>query len=230
MSKNIKKEKKEENLSVVAEVLSKGEKFLVEHKVKLMGAGIGIVAIILIIFAYNNLIKAPRENTALEQMATAERYFEIDSFNIALNGDGINLGFNQIIYDYGSTEAARLARFYAGYCNLKLGYFEEAISQLEKFNAKDEILQARAYCGIGDAYIQLEQYDNAVAYFMKAANYRDNAFSVTYLMKAGLTYEELEKYSDALTVYEKVKTQYYNTVEAQEIDKYIERAKIKQNQ
>ena len=229
MAKNIKKNKKEENLNAVGEALSKGEQFLAEHKTKLIGAVAAIAAIIIIIFGYNKLVKAPRANNALEQIATAERYFEIDSFNIALNGDGINLGFNQIIDDYGSTPSGRLARFYAGYCNLHLGNFSEAISLLEDFNAKDEILQARAYCGIGDAYAELEQYDNAASYFMKAANYRDNDYCAAYLMKAGLTYEQLGKYADALTAYEKIKTHYNNTTEAQEIDKYIERAKIKHN-
>jgi hypothetical protein len=42
-------------------------------------------------------------------------------------------------------------------------------------------------------------------------------------------YEQLGKYVDAQKVYEKIKTHYSNTTEAQEIDKYIERAKIKQN-
>jgi tetratricopeptide (TPR) repeat protein len=225
MSKNI---KKEDNLNAVGEALSKGEKFLAEHKTKIIGAVVAIAAIIIIIFGYNALIKAPRENSARENMASAERYFAIDSFNIALNGDGINFGFNQIIDEYGSTEAARLAHFYAGYCNLHLGNFEEAISQLEDFNAKDELLQARAYCGIGDAYTELGQYDKAVSYFIKAADYRENEYCATYLMKAGLVYEQLEKYADAQKAYEKIKTHYSNTVEAQEIDKYIERAKIKQ--
>lgn len=226
MSKNI---KKEENLKAVGEALSKGEKFLAENKTKLIGALVAVVAVIAIIFGYNNLIKAPRENTAHEQMAAAERYFGIDSFNIALNGDGINYGFNQIIDEYGSTKAARLAHFYAGYCNLHLGNFEEAISQLEDFKGKDEILQARAYCGIGDAYAELEQYDRAASFFMKAADYRDNDFCATYLMKAAITYEQLGKYADALKAYEKIKTHYANTTEAQEIDKFIERVRIKQS-
>jgi tetratricopeptide (TPR) repeat protein len=226
MSKNIKKE--EENLKVVGEALSKGEKFLSENKTKIIGIIIAIVVVILVIFGYNNLIKTPRENMVQEQMSAAQRYFEIDSLNLALNGDGINFGFSEIIDEYGSTKAGRLAYFYAGICNLQLGNFEDAISQLKNFNEKDEILQARAYCGIGDAYIELEQYDDAVSYFIKAADYRENDFSAAYLMKAGLTYEKLGKYADALKIYKKIKTHHGKTTEAQEIDKYIERAEIKQ--
>ncbi|MDR1984551.1 MAG: tetratricopeptide repeat protein [Prevotellaceae bacterium] len=225
MSKNI---KKEENLKVVGEALSKSEKFLAENKTKIIGTVVAVLVVIIAFFGYRHLIQVPRENTAQEQMAAAERYFEIDSLNLALNGDGINLGFNQIIDEYGSTGAGRVARFYAGFCNLHLGNFHEAISQLKDFDGKDEILQARAYCGIGDAYIELEQYDDAASYFMKAANYRENDFSAGYLMKAGLAYEHLGKYADALKVYKKIKTHYNKTVEAQEIDKYIERAEIKQ--
>lgn len=226
MSKNI---KKEENVSAKDVALSKGENFLAQHKTKLIGAVVAVVAVIVVILGYNNLVKVPREKTALEQMATAERYFGTDSFNIALNGDGINPGFIQIIDDYGSTKASQLARFYAGYCNLYLGNFEAAISQLDDFDANDEVFQARALCGIGDAYTELEQYDKAVLYFIQAADYRDNEFSASYLMKAGITYEQLGKFADALNVYEKIKTHYSRTAEAQEIDKYIERAKIKQN-
>ncbi|MDR2651647.1 MAG: tetratricopeptide repeat protein [Prevotellaceae bacterium] len=225
MSKNT---KKEENLKAVGEALSKGEKFLAENKTKIIRAVTVVIVVVIAIFGYIHLIEKPREKAATEQMAAAERYFETDSLNLALNGDGINLGFNEIIDEYGSTGAGRLAHFYAGICNLHLGNFEEAISQLKDFDGKDEILQARAYCGIGDAYVELEQYDDAASYFMKAANYRENDFSATYLMKAGLTYEQLGKYSEALEVYKKIKTHYSKTTEAQEIDKYIERVEVKQ--
>ncbi|MDR2065899.1 MAG: tetratricopeptide repeat protein [Prevotellaceae bacterium] len=225
MSKNI---KKEENLKVVGEALSKGEKFLAENKTKIIKIIAAAVVVTVAILGYVYLVEKPRANTAQEQLFPAQRYFEIDSFYLALNGDGINLGFNEIIDEYGSTGAGRLACFYAGFCNLHLGNFEEAISLLEDFNVKDEILQARAYSGIGDAYVELEQYDDAASYFMKAANYRENEFSAEYLMKAGLSYEKLGKYAKALEVYKKIKTHYSKTVEAQEIDKYIQRTEIKQ--
>ncbi|MDR1199413.1 MAG: tetratricopeptide repeat protein [Prevotellaceae bacterium] len=225
MSKNV---KKEENLKAVGEALSKGEKFLAENRTKIIKTLIAVVIVVIAILGYKYLIDKPRENAAQEQMAAAQRYFEIDSLNLALNGDGVNLGFNEIIDEYGSTSAGRLARFYAGFCNLHLGNFEEAVSLLKAFNGNDEILQARAYCGMGDAYTELEQYDNAALYFMKAANYRENDFSAAYLMKAGLIYEQSGKYDEALEAYKKIKTHYNKTTEAQEIDKYIERVEIKQ--
>ncbi|MDR0754416.1 MAG: tetratricopeptide repeat protein [Prevotellaceae bacterium] len=228
MSKNIKKEK--ENIKAVGEALSKGEKFLTENKTAIIRIITFVVVVTVAIFAYVYLIEKPRANTAQEQLFAAQRYFEIDSFNLALNGDGINFGFYEIIDEYGSTKAGRIARFYAGFCNLHSGNYEDAIDMLKEFNGQDELLQARAYCGIGDAYVELEQYDDAIEYFMKAANYRENDFSAAYLMKAGLTYEQLGKYAEALEVYEKIKTHYSKTIEAQEIDKYIERAKIKQTE
>ena len=126
MTKNI---KKEENLKAVGEALSKSEKFLSENKTKIIGILVAVAVVIIGFLGYKNFYQIPRENAALEQMSTAERYFEIDSFYIALNGDGINLGFVQIIDEYGSTGAGRAARFYAGVCNLRLGNFQEAISR-----------------------------------------------------------------------------------------------------
>jgi hypothetical protein len=56
-------------------------------------------------------------------MFQAVRYFESDSLNLALNGDGNNLGFLQIVEDYSGTKAGNLANYYAGVIYLKQGNF-----------------------------------------------------------------------------------------------------------
>ena len=55
-----------------------------------------------------------KENEAKAQMWMAEQYFERDSFNLALNGDGNYLGFLDIIEEYGITKSANLANYYYG--------------------------------------------------------------------------------------------------------------------
>ena len=117
--------------------------------------------------------------------------------------------------------------FYAGVCNLQLGKYEEAIRNFNKFDAYDELLQARAYCGIGDANTELGRFDEAANYFIKAANYKDNPFCAEYLMKAALAYEAAGKINEALDAYKKIKTNYFNTPEATDIDKYIEILEVK---
>ena len=44
------------------------------------------------------------------------------------------------------------------------------------------------------------------------------------LEKAGLAYENLKEYGKAVEAYKRIKEQYYNSMEASDIDKYITRA------
>ena len=58
---------------------------------------------------------------------------------------------------------------------------------------------------------------------MKAAKVSDNMFSATYLLKAGITYEELGQRDKALAAYKEIKDKYPQSMEGYDIDKYISR-------
>ncbi len=79
---------------------------------------------------------------------------------------------------------------------------------------------------IGDAYSELKEFDEAASYYMDAANEDENEFTVpAFLFKAGLTYEILNDYKNALKVYQRIQEDYENSTEANDIEKYIARAK-----
>lgn len=221
MSKNIKHHDTEET---VGEALNQTEHFIERNKKIIIYSLVAIVAITSIGFAYQHLYRKPRINEALSQTFVAEQYFRTDSFSLALNGDGNALGFKQIIDEYGSN-AGEAVYMYAGICELHLGNFNEAITLLKKYKGDDPILQARSICNIGDAYASLKQNKEAVDYYIKAAKYADNPFAATYLLKAGLMYEELGDKESAIKAYEEIKVKYPQTVEGYEIDKYISRIK-----
>ena len=72
-----------------------------------------------------------------------------------------------------------------------------------------------------------EKYAEAVKCFEKAAQATDNdVFSPIYLMKAAAVYEKMGQKADALKLYEKIKSEYPRSQQAQTIDSYIERAKL----
>ena len=159
----------------------------------------------------------------------AEKYFETDSFNLALNGDGQYLGFIDIASDYSGTSAGNLANYYAGICHLNLGDNESAIDLLSSFNANDEIVSSIAFGGIGDAYMNLGDSDKAISFYEKAAKNSNNKFTTPiYLKKAALAHESNGDYRIALGHYEKIKAEYGETREAADIDKYITRASLMQ--
>ncbi|HKM31333.1 MAG: hypothetical protein GX281_03925 [Bacteroidales bacterium] len=228
MSKNkssSKHKQKKEETATVAEAISKSEEFLNKYKKHIIFTVIGIIVLLGLFFGYTKLIRDPRREEALSQMFPAEQYFRADSFNLALNGDGNILGFKDIIKDY-KNAAGPVVYFYAGVCELQLENYQEAIEYLKKYKAADEIIQARAYCNIGDAYVGLNDLDNGLSWYMKAATYKDNAYAAGYYKKAAILMEEKGDYTGALDLYNTIKIKYPYTIEGMDIDKYISRLEV----
>jgi tetratricopeptide (TPR) repeat protein len=200
---------------------------LVEKNKKTLSIIVGAVALLVGgYFAYTKLIIAPQDKEAQTQMYMAEKYFEKDSLKKAVNGDGNFLGFKQIIENYGQTQSANLSHYYLGLSYLKMGQYEAAIESLEKFSGNDDVIMPIAQGAIGDAYAELNQNEKAVNHYLKASKMAENKFiSPIYLMKAGLSYETLNKYADAAEVYNQIKRDYSDTNEGRDADKYIARAK-----
>lgn len=204
-----------ENPEALKEKLFVAEDWL-ERNAKLV---VGIAAAILIVvggyFAFN-YYKGNQDVLAQSEMFQAVYYFEADSLDKALNGDGNNLGFLQIIDEFGITDAANLAHYYAGVSYLKQGKYELARMYLSDFSSNDLLIQARAYSLLGDAYMEEENYDEAARYYSKAANYKPNKyFSPAYLMKEALAYEKLNQLDKARAAYDKIITQYWESPEYQ---------------
>ena len=173
---------------------------------------------------------APKEKEAQEQMFMAEKYFGVDSVRLALEGDGNYLGFLDIRDEYKITKSGKLANYYIGICYLRMGEYEDAINYLKKFKTKSKIIGPVAKGAIGDAYVELQDYEEGLNYYLKAVDQNDNEFTAPlYMMKAGLVYEELGQYEDALKMYEKVELEYPFTSQGRQVNKYISRVKVKIN-
>jgi tetratricopeptide (TPR) repeat protein len=215
----------EENIQAVEQALGKSEQFIEDNqKPILIIVGI-IVLIILAYFGFQRFYLAPKEKNAQEQIFKAEYYFEIDSLDLALFGDGENLGFLDIIDNYKFTKTANLAHYYAGVIYKEKGDFQTALDFLESFDGDDEILNPMAIGSIGDCYLELGNADAAVNHYLKAASASENEFtSPLFLMKAGWTYEVLNDYSNAVKIYKQIKEDFPKSNEAREMDKYIARA------
>ena len=224
-----KTDRTEEQLAAVEETLTNTEKWIESNQKILSKIVFVIVGVIAIYLGYDKFYAEPLNKEAHAEMFMAEKYFETDSFNLALNGDGQYLGFIDIASDYSGTSAGNLANYYAGICHLNLGDNESAIDLLSGFNANDEIVSSIAFGGIGDAYMNLGDSDKAISFYEKAAKNSNNKFTTPiYLKKAALAHESNGDYNDALEYYEKIKAEYGETREAADIDKYITRASLMQ--
>jgi len=215
MAKNEENKDILENPEAIAERVTGIEQWL-EHNPKIVAGVLG--AIILIVggyFGYRYYI-GTQDELAQKEMFQAIRYFEADSLNMAMEGDGNNLGFKQIIDDYGMTPAGNLANFYAGAICLKQGKFPLAIFYLKEFSVDDQLVQPRAYSLMGDAYMEQQQYEDAGTYYDKAANYKPNKFfTPTYLMKAALAFEKANQKEKAIKAYQRVIDEFWESSDYQ---------------
>ena len=229
MSKK-KNDKAEVRVEGVEHALTKAEHFIETYQKQIVWTVTVLLGTVLLYMAFQRLYVEKKSQEAAAQMFPAEQYFERDDWERALDGDGNNLGFIDIISDYRFTTSANLAKYYAGICNLRLGEYEEAIHYLSKFKSKDKILSSIALGSIGDAYVQLDKPEKAVNLYRKAAERRSNDFTTPlYLLRAGILLEQEGKLKEAGELYERIKTDYAVSTEGRTIDKYITRIKVKQD-
>lgn len=212
-----------ENPEVLAEQLSRTEEFLEKNKTVVFGVG-GLIAVVIAGFVLFNYYTSSQNDTAQREMFQAVYYYEADSLGKALNGDGNSYGFLEIIEEFPLTEAANLANFYTGSTYLKLGDYESAIRYLKDFSSNDYLVQGRAYSLIGDAQVELDQLDDALASYEKAIGYYPNKeFTPVYLTKAAVTYEANGQLNEALRCYKQIMDEYPQSAEQRDAKKHAAR-------
>ena len=192
-------------------------------------AGVALIIIVAVYFFISNSNDSSNAS-AHDELFQAQFYYEADSLDLALQGDGRNLGFLSIIDIYGGTDAANLANYYAGTIYLKQSNFEEARKHLQAFSTSEVLAQARADEMIGDTYLEQGNYTDAANYYEKAADgVDDKFFSPGYLMKAAIAHENNNDIAAALKAVNKIIDNYYGSGEYNEARKQKARLEILAN-
>ncbi len=222
-------------LNTLDETVSRSEQWIEKNSKPLFYSLVGIVVIFLAYMAYTKYIVEPKETNASNELAFPRKYFDeaatagsgIDSLlTLGLEGADGNYGFLDIAKSYSGTDAGNLANYYAGISYLQMKDYKKAIEYLEKFNSDDEMLGPVSLGAIGDAFADINQAEDALDYYTKAANKKDNEFTTPlFLYKAGQTAMELKKYDKAETFFSKIKSKYPTSDQGRDIEKFIGAAK-----
>ncbi|MBQ8657481.1 MAG: tetratricopeptide repeat protein [Prevotella sp.] len=208
------------------ETLNKSEAFFLKYKKEIIGGVIAVIAIIAIWALLQTFVFGPRSESQKYEMSKAQTLFANDQIKQALGGDSLGAkGFTQLA-DELSGENANLANLYAGLACVEEEKWEEAAKYLEKFDdCGDNMVSPAAEGALGNVYAHLNKLDEAVKHLKHAAERADNnSLSPTFLIQAGEILESQNKKAEALELYKQVKEKYFNSMQYQTIDAYIERA------
>ena len=222
-----------EVFNTLDESASKAEKWVIKNQNFIFGFVGAVALIILAIMGYNRFIAEPNAKEAMNEMTKAQSYFdeavnatESDSlYRLSLEGGEGKFGMLDIISEYGSTPAGNLANDDAGMAYLNLKDYQNAIKYLNDFSSDDLMLSAISKGGIGDAFVQLNQLEDALEYYEKAIKASTNDFTTPmYLFKAAQVAIDLGSNSKALDYLNRIKEEYPNSNEVINIDVAIGKA------
>ena len=227
-----------EVFNTLDESASRTEEWVIKNQ-KYIFIIVGLAAVLVLGFlGFDKFIQEPKESTATNDMFQSQQYFDQavngsskDSlFTLALNGADGKYGFLDIADVYSGTKAGNLSNYYAGMAYLNMKDYTNAVTYLNAFSSDDDVLGPIAKGGIGDAFVQLEQLEDAYDYYVQAAQLRTNNYTTPmYLYKAGVIGLKLGNNAKALKFFNQIKSDYPDSTEAKDIDVFIGKAEAATN-
>ena len=158
--------------------------FIEDNSKNLMYAGIALLVIAGGFWYYTSVYTPKRNAEANDELYKAEKFYEQDSLDLALNGDGGEiLGLQDVADEFGNTPAGERAAYLAASALMTKGQYEDALEHLGNVSFDDEMVGPLAKCLEGDCQVQLDNFEEGISKYLKAANMRDNTFTSPYALK-----------------------------------------------
>jgi predicted negative regulator of RcsB-dependent stress response len=222
------KQQNEDPEVAIQSAIGKTEDFIERNSKTLVYIASVIVAIAAGYFGWKYLYDIPREGKAADAMFVAEQLFIAEQWQQALDGDGNNAGFVEVIDNWGSTSHANLACQYAGICYMKLEKPAEALEMLSRYKsskgAPNVIINAQNFGLRGDLLADQGKDDQALDMYRKAIQAAENPLTTPfYLKKAGVLSEKTGDAQAAKAFYQRIADEFGMSLEARDIEKSIGR-------
>ncbi len=194
----------------------------IEENKKYIYYALGAAAVIvLLVAAYIFGVRNPNLQRAKDDIAKADMAY--------MQGDTVNaLKEYEKVFDTYSNKPAERAAFNAAIILYQQGKNKEAADYLEKYDPEGNMVGPASQSLLGDCYVNLKQYDKAIAAFDRAVKLSgDNVFyTPTFMIKKATVLHEQKKYADEAAIYQVIKDKYYEYIRSYQfnVDKYLERA------
>ncbi len=208
-----KKKDQEEIIVDVSQVYSRTEVFIDRNRKILTIALIAVIGVIALGAGYYYLIAKPKEQKAAADIWKAEQYFELDSIDLALYGDGLYPGLEDVVNKHSGTKAAARGNYALAVIARDRGEFEDALNYFEKVDVSDDVVSVLAIAGVGDCQVELGKVADAAKTFERAVSRSkgskgEKLLAPTMHFKAGIAYLELDEREKAAKHFEQIVKNY----------------------
>jgi len=193
--------------------------YVLENQKKILKFAVGALVAVLIVTGWR-LYSQRVEKKASDSYYQAVGYYNVDenTEKPATKGEDrytLTLSkLKEIIKEYPRTDIASKAFLYAGHVHYKIGDFDESIKSYRSFLDKvsaDDPLRGFALDGLGYAYEAKGDYKNAMIYFLKFLDDKENPLSRMGYFNIGRCHEELEEKDQAVEAYRQAVAAYPNS-------------------
>lgn len=197
-----------------------GEKVQNNPRIVIWGS-LAIVAVIAIVLLYVYAIRQPGKNAADKALGQAD-------IELLMGNDSIALAKYRQVADKHGYQAGNLAKLNAAIILYQDKKYDEAVKYLKDYDPTESVIGASSRSLLGDCYVNLEQYDNALDAFRQAVKISDNNphYTPLFLLKEATVYRHLNDFKNEAKVYAQIVKDYPNFGSEIGIDiqKYLKRA------
>lgn len=210
---------------VFTELFFQATDFFEKNRTAVLGVLGAILLAIVGAFFWN------REQAAKNQEATGKlegivKRYEVGNYSGAIEGDSTAMGLKEIVKNFSGTVSGEQAKLYLANAYFQLRNYEEAQKTFEGVSSFSPLVKGSALAGEAACYEQKKEYKKAAQLFRRAADaVRNDAITPIYLENAGRNFELAGEKSDAISIYEKLKKEYPQSVATRSAEQIIARLK-----
>lgn len=220
---NKKRVKEELEQDILLETFSKAQSFYDQNKSAVIGAAIALVVIIGGSVGWYYYSTA-QENQAQQLMGTATQAYLQGNYEEALTGSeaDFTVGFEQIINNYGMTDAANLAHYYAAVSEFKIGNPQQALNYIENYEIPEGIMGVGPISFHGVVHTELGNHAQAAQMYVKAAEWDVNESTTPYnYLEAAKAFHDAGDQAEAQKYAQKVVDEYASSSQVADAQKLL---------
>lgn len=197
--------------------------FVQRYQNYIIGAAVGIAAVVLLAYYFVNAAETKNEKAGLE-LSKVMNLYDAGLYNEAIEGrPGTDIiGLKKIVDEYGGSENGEVARMYLANSYYYTGDFSKAMDEYDDYSGDNKLFKSAAIAGVAACYSDKGQFEDAGDMYLKASKITEtNPQNSEYLLNAGINYLRSGNKSDAKDALDLIKKDYKQSAEFSLADRYL---------